>query len=101
MVSDEIYENHFGWALKKIEGLRNRYGLKSGGIIGRTDELMSDLFVVADDDYYQYKFIVESSHIIIDVNTKQESMKCQEKQERFIKSRMKAYMMIKQTGVME
>lgn len=62
MVSDEIYENHFGWALKKIEGLRNRYGLKTGGIIGRTDELMSDLFVVADDDYYQYKFIVESSH---------------------------------------
>ena len=38
---------------------------------------------------------------IIDVYNKQESMKCQEKQERFIKSRIKAYMMIKQTGIME
>ncbi len=62
MVSDELYEKHLDWALKEIKGLRDRYGLKTGGLIGRTEELKSDVFSVADDDYYYYRFIVKSSH---------------------------------------
>ncbi len=61
MVSDEIYENHLGWALREVEGMRDRYGLKAGGTIGRSVELMSDVFVVADDDFYNYKSLVEYS----------------------------------------
>ena len=61
MVSTEVYEKHLEWALKKIEGLRDRFGLKTGGLIGRTEDLMSDIFSVADDDYFHYKFIMEHS----------------------------------------
>lgn len=62
MAGDAIYEMHFEWALREIKGLRDRYGLKTGGIIGRTEELKSDVFAVADDDYYHYRFIVEDSY---------------------------------------
>lgn len=61
MSGEEIYENHLGWALKEVEEMRERYGLKTGGIAGRTEALRSDVFGVEDDDYYHYKYLVEHS----------------------------------------
>lgn len=61
MVKDEVYERHLEWALKEIEGLRDSYGLKAGGLLGRTNELMSDIFNVVDEDYYHYEYLIEYS----------------------------------------